>query len=100
MPQGVPVLRRELSRAPEKPPRDPERWWSVSGGAEDGEERRCVLSNGAFELLLHRDGRSCAQYRGLTVYGRPGLEAGSPRLCLFWQGKELPGPGEAGRWEL
>lgn len=100
MPQGVPVLRRELSRAPEKPPRDPERWWSVSGGAEDGEERRCVLSNGAFELLLHRDGRSCAQYRGLTVYGRPGLEAGSPRLCLFWQGKELPDPGEAGRWEL
>lgn len=100
MPQGVPVLRRELSRAPEKPPRDPERWWSVSGAAEEAEERRCVLSNGAFELLLHRDGRSCAQYRGLTVYGRPGLEAGSPRLRLFWQGKELPDPGEAGRWEL
>ncbi len=100
LPQGAAVLRRDLSRVPEKPPRDPERFWSVSGGPEDGEERRCVLSNGAWELLLHRDGRSCAQYRGLTVYGRPGLEAGSPILRLFWQGKALPGPDKAQRWEL
>ena len=100
MPQGAAVLRRDLSRVPEKPPRDPERFWSVSGGPEDGEERRCVLSNGAYELLLHRDGRSCAQYRGLTVYGRPGLEEGSPLLRLFWQGRELPGPDRAQRWEL
>ena len=100
MPQGAAVLRRDLSPAPEKPPRDPERFWSVSGGPEDGEERRCMLSNGAYELLLHRDGRSCAQYRGLTVYGRPGLEEGSPLLRLFWQGREQPGPDKAQRWEL
>ena len=100
MPEGASVLRRDLSPAPEKPPRDPERWWSVSGGPEDGEERRCILSNGAYELLLHRDGRSCAQYRGLTVYGRPGLEEGSPLLCLFWQSGEQPGPDKAQRWEL
>ncbi len=100
MPEGVGVLRRDLSRAPEKPPRDPERWWSLSGGREDAEDRRCLLSNGAWDLLLHRDGRSCALYRGLAVYGRPGLERGSPLLSLFWRGGEQPGPAEAARWEL
>ena len=100
MPEGAAVLRRDLSRVPEKPPRDPERWWSLSGSAEDGEDRRCILSNGAWELILARDGRSCAQYRGLVVYGSPGLEEASPLLSLIWRGEKQPGSAGAAHWEL
>ena len=100
LPEGAAVLRRDLTRAPEKPPRDPERWWAVQGGAEDGEDRRCVLSNGAYELQLSRDGRSCAGFRGLTVYGRPDLSDPGLQTSLLWRDRVLPGPEGAERWEL
>ena len=100
LPEGAAVLRRDLTRAPEKPPRDPERWWAVQGGEDDGEDLRCVLSNGVYELQLARDGRSCAGCRGLTVYGRPDLGEPGMELCLLWRGGEQPSPEGARHWEL
>ncbi len=100
MPEDAPVLRRDLTRAPEKPPRDPERWWSIQGGEDDGEDRRCVLSNGAYELQLRRDGSAWAQFRGRTVYGGPEREEPSLRWTLRFQGGEEQGPDRAQRWEL
>ncbi len=100
MPESVPLLRRELTRAPEKPPRDPDRWWSVQGGPEDWDETRCRLTNGSYELLLSRSGAAQAVFRGRTVYGSPDLDMPGIALSLRWNGRSLPGPEQADRWEL
>lgn len=100
LPDDGAVLRRDLTRAPEKPPRDPDRRWSVQGGAEDWDERRCLLTGGRYELLLSSAGGSHAACEGLTVYGSPTLDGGSPELTLSWDGVRLSLLSEAERWEL
>ena len=75
LPDAGAVLRRDLTRAPEKPSRMQDLRWSVQGGAEDWDERRCLLTNGSYELLLSSAGNSHAACRGRTVYGSPDLEA-------------------------
>ena len=100
LPLSAPLLRRELSRAPEKPPRDPERRWTVQGGGGEGEAARCLLTNGVYELLLGSDGHSLARARGRILYGDPDLESPGLAVELRWEGQDLPGPERAERWEL
>jgi cyclic beta-1,2-glucan synthetase len=100
LPDGAAVLCRDLTRAPEKPPRLPDRRWSVQGGAEDWDERRCLLTNGNYELLLSSEGRTHAACRGRTVYGSPTLEENGPRLELLWAGARRALLSGAERWEL
>lgn len=100
LPDNVPVLRRDLTRAPEKPPRDPNRWWSVQGGAESLVEKRCRLSGGFYELLLSCSGRSHAAFRGRTVYGSPTLAEPGAVWELTWNGKLQLSAAEAEHWEL
>ena len=100
LPDSGVVLRRELSRAPEKPPRDPDSRWAIQGDAEDWDERRCLLSGGLYELLLSRSGNSHGAFRGFSLYGAPDLSVPGPTLELDWNGKPLRPMEEAGRWEL
>ena len=90
LPESAPLLRRDLSRPPEKPPRDPEQSWAVQGGPEEGEARRCLLTNGLWELLLDNEGRSRALFRGRVLYGSPDLEEPGIRRC---PGRRRPGAG-------
>ena len=100
LPDAGTVLRRDLTRAPEKPSRMQDLRWSIQGGAEDWDERRCLLTNGSYELLLSSTGNSHAACRGRTVYGSPTLEGDGPRLELLWGGVRRPLLSEAERWEL
>ena len=100
LPEYAPLLRRELTRAPEKPPREPGRWWSVQGGREEGEERRCRLTNGSYELLLSGGGAASAWLQGRCLYGSPDLEDAPPLWELVWNGRAQPAPEDAERWEL
>ena len=96
----APVLRRELERPPERPPRVAESRWSVRGGAEDPDERQCLLTGGSYELQLSRDGRSRAAFRGRTLYGTPALDGPGAALSLTWRGESVDPLAGAGRWEL
>ncbi|MBR3473736.1 MAG: hypothetical protein IKH34_01565 [Oscillospiraceae bacterium] len=100
LPLSAPLLRRDLSRAPEKPPRDPERRWSVQGGGGEGEAARCLLTNGVYELLLGSDGHSQARARGRILYGDPDLEGPGLEVELNWTEKRPSGSVRAERWEL
>ena len=100
LPEHAPLLRRELTRAPERPPRDPGRWWSVQGSRDDWEEKRCRLTNGSYELLLSSAGAASAALRGRCLYGDPALEDAEPLWELEWNGVKQPEPARADRWEL
>ena len=100
LPDSGVVLRRDPSRAPEKPPRGAARRWAVQGSREDREDRRCLLSGGLYELLLSRDGNSHAAFRGRSLYGAPDLSEPGAELRLLWNGKDLHPLDDADRWEL
>ncbi len=71
VPEGGAVLRRELSRAQERPPRQGAEGWQASGGAED--RAACLLSNGVWHLLAESSGKLCAKYGELLIYEAEGL---------------------------
>ena len=100
LPDSAAVLRRDLTRPPEKPPRDPQSSWSVQGGGEDWAEKLCLLSGGSYELLLSGAGESRAVWQGRTLYGAPDLSRPGPALSLIWAGGPAMGPAQAERWEL
>ncbi len=101
MPEDAAVLRRE-TRAQEEaqPPRCPEERWSAQGSAEDWDEKRCLLTNGAYSLLLSRSGAARALWNGRCVYGLPDLEQPGAALSLRWNGEDFSLPARAERWEL
>lgn len=67
---GAAVIRRDNSEPPEKPPRSGEDFWRVRGGAEDGEARYCLLTNGAYNILADSRGDTCAMLGSTLIYGR------------------------------
>ena len=66
LPEEAPVLRRELSEVPEKQLRPREPRWRQAGPA--GEERSCLLSNGASCLLADSRGGVRSAWRELLLY--------------------------------
>ena len=82
-----PILRRELSRAPERPPRQPAEGWRRSGGPEEP-RAACLLSNGVWHLRAGSDGELRAKYGELPVYERPSLSLllGQSRIPLLPDG--------------
>ncbi len=88
------VLRRELSRAPERPPRRTSEGWSQHGGRDDA-PAAVLLSNGVWHLRCESSGEIRAMYGDLMVYDRPALrlEAGGKTGVL------LPA-GEAALWSF
>ena len=80
LPDSGAVLRRDLAEAPEKPPRRLETDWRLRGSGS--EEHCCVLSNGAYHLLVSSLGRSSADWNELSVYGSRRLDEAEPGLCM------------------
>ncbi len=97
------VLRRDLAEPGDKPPRSTGRLWQRRGGPEDPEPRRCLLSNGAYNIMSTNQGHSAASLRDMAVYGDPyALEQSSPVLELKAEGGRslrFPCPRPA-LWEL
>ena len=89
LPENGLVIRRDLSPVPEKPDRAEPCRWQRQGGQEDSGS--CVLSNGAYEMLLDSQARGRAKLAGRLIY----LEA--PGLWL--DGRRLF-PSRAERWEF
>ena len=67
------VIRRDMAEVPEKPERSMEQRWQLRGGAEDREERLCLLSNGSYSLLSGSHGRGYAAFGSTLIYGSPRL---------------------------
>ena len=78
-------LRRDLSRTPDKPARSPDEPWSLAGKPEG---KRCLLSNGVYDLLLDDRGRARAGSGERTVYGSPGLTQPGLALWVAREGEE------------
>lgn len=109
------TLRRELTRAPERPPRQTESAWLRQGSAEDP-PAACLLSNGVWQQCIGSGGALRAKYGDFTVYDAPEvlearilrwsfsadqavLEASQEDREIVW--KLFPAAGEPGeRWEL
>ncbi len=87
------VLRRELSRAPERPPRRASEGWSQRGGK--GDTAAVLLSNGVWHLRCESSGGLRAMYGDLTVYERPSL-----RLESDGETRALLPAGEAALWSF
>ena len=100
LPEGGALLRRSLSREPERPPREPDRHWERSGSRGEGEEQRCLLTNGGYELQLDSLGRSEATARGLTLYGDEDLKSPGIETALVFNKAPLPLGRRPERWEL
>ena len=98
LPTDAPVIRRDVSEAPEKPRRDASRQWQLRGGPEESGGLRCtLLSNGAYSLLLSSAGHSSASLGELCVYkGEP--ERGGPELLC--NGRRLTPADSPSLWEL
>ena len=99
LPEGGTLLRRELSREPERPPREPARHWEV-GGRRGEEEQRCLLTNGGYELQLDSRGRSEATARGLTLYGDEDLASHGIERTLIFNKAVFPLARGPESWEL
>ena len=100
LPEGGALLRRELSREPERPPREPDRHWELGGARGEGEERRCLLTNGGYELQLDSLGRSQATAGGLVLYGDEDLVSPGIETALVFNRAPLLLSREPERWEL
>ena len=107
VPEGGAVLRRELSRAQERPPRQGAEGWQQSGGAQDKAD--CLLSNGVWHLWAQSGGRIRAEYGELLIYEAESFPAArwsfSEEQAIWEAGdtvlKLASAAGEAGeRWEL
>ncbi len=91
LPLDAQVLRRELAEPGEKPERGPGRLWQLRGDGEDAKGRLCLLSNGAYNLLLSDRGAVAAAFGPIAVYGDPqDLSNSSLRLELSRGGEHLP----------
>lgn len=71
VPVGGAVLRRELTRAPERPPRKTSQGWQRRGGAP--EEAACLLSNGVWHLRAESAGSLRALCGEFLIYDAPRL---------------------------
>ncbi|MBR1456619.1 MAG: hypothetical protein IJ594_05610, partial [Oscillospiraceae bacterium] len=103
LPDAVPVIRRDLTRVPEKPERRFDARWQLRGGEQDREERCCLLSNGAYDIMSTSQGRGFALCGRRSVYGSPrGLDRDGLRLLLTTgEGSFTLAPcGRPARWEL
>ena len=101
LPDGQ-VLRRDRSEPPEEGPGRDDPRWRLRGSGE-GLARLCLLSNGAYSLLLDQRGHCRAAVRETRLYGSsPLAESGGLHLEL-WEGeqKRLLFPTPRPRlWEL
>ena len=96
LPDSAAVIRRDGSPAPEKPMHAARRNWTQSGVCA-GEERACLLSNGAYSLRLRDTGESAAFLGDICVY-RP--EGDDPGLTVTLDGRALL-PGNVNtKWEF
>ena len=102
LPDGA-VLRRDQAEPPELSLRRDEPGWRLRGDGDGADGRLCVLSNGAYHLLLDARGHSRALARESLVYGQtPPEECAGVRLELLTEGKQtslLPAAGEF-VWEM
>ena len=101
LPDGQ-VLRRDSGEAPEESPGRSDPRWQLRGSGE-GAQRLCLLSNGAYHLLLDQRGRSRAMIRETRLYGgSPLAESAGIHLELWEDGrKSLLFPSARSRlWEL
>ena len=64
------TLRRELTRAPERPPRQTESAWELHGSRGDP-PAACLLSNGVWHQFVKSGGALRAKYGDFTVYDAP-----------------------------
>ncbi len=78
--------------------------WRLRGGPDDTDERRCLLSNGVYNMMLSNSGRSAAALGELALYGRPYDMETDPGVTveLSVNGESRPLCPRAGyeRWEL
>lgn len=85
------IIRRELAEPQEKPPRNPEGFWSLRGGVQDRQLHCALMSNGAYNIIAGSQGQSCALFGRLSIYGAPCLPMeGAPRLELIRRGELMP----------
>ncbi len=104
LPDAGPLIRRDLTRPPEKPERRFPAAWQLRGGPQDRESRCCLLSNGVYNIMSTNEGWSRALCGSLSVYGSPrdlSAEAGL-RLELERQNANLSlcPSSRAAHWEL
>ena len=93
IPEGGAVLRRESSRAPERPSRRESEGWQRRGGPADP-PAACLLSNGLWHLRVGSGGTVKTRYGETPVYDAPTLtlrEGG---------GRALLPAGEAALWSF
>jgi cyclic beta-1,2-glucan synthetase len=79
IPEGGAVLRRELSRAQERPPRRAQEGWQLRGNRADA-PAACLLSNGVWHLRAESGGALRAVCGELLIYEKPELRLGGLSL--------------------
>ncbi len=89
LPENGIVIRRDLSPVPEKPDRAAPCRWQKRGGQENSGS--CVLSNGAYEMLLDSQAQGRAKFGGRLIY----MEAPEFRLD-----RQKLFPSKAEQWEF
>ena len=75
--EGGVILRRELTRAQERPPRRAQEGWQTRGGRGDA-GAACLLSNGVWHLSAESGGALRAKYGEYLIYDAP-----APLSALF-----------------
>lgn len=72
LPIGGVVMRRKEQKAPQKPPRGVGVYWEKRGDSTDfGAPECCVLSNGAYGIMLTDSGLTRPRFRGISPYLTP-----------------------------
>lgn len=95
LPTDTVVIRRGLEEVPDKPQRNISQRWQRRGGAEDREERACLLSNGAYSIFATNRGEATAFLGDLCVY-----RAGSGGVRVRCDGQELLPLEAPDMWEM
>ena len=98
IPEGGAVLRRELSRAQERPPRRASEGWQLRGNRDDA-SAACLLSNGVWHLQADSGGALRACYGERLIYEQPELMFGDRPLLPAAEAELWSFSEEQAAWE-
>ena len=98
IPEGGAVLRRELSRAQERPPRRAQEGWQLRGNRADA-PAACLLSNGVWHLRAESGGSLRAVCGELLICEKPELRLGCLSLLPAEEAELWSFSEEQAAWE-
>ncbi len=97
LPAEAVVIRRSMAEVPEKPRRNISQRWQLRGAAEDSRLRACLLSNGAYNIMVTNHGHSSATLGEHCIYHSDSLGGG---VSVSIDGRPLFPAEKPSMWEL